>query len=232
MLQGHSLLALQGPASEAALASLAPGVTELGFMQAGEFELGDARCLVHRCGYTGEDGFEISVADEQAQSLARRLLACPGVEPAGLGARDSLRLEAGLCLYGHDLDPATTPVEAGLSWIIARRYRSDENAKARFPGAHIILEQLKSGPPRKRVGLLPRGRVPVRAGAGLTDIRGLEAGRVTSGGFGCTLDRPVAMGYVAPQFAEPGTELQVRIRNRSEHVQVAALPFITLHYRH
>lgn len=232
MLSGHSLLALQGPASEAALASLAPGVAKLAFLQAGEFELGGARCLVHRCGYTGEDGFEISVTDDHAEALARCLLACPGVEPAGLGARDSLRLEAGLCLYGHDLDTTTTPVEAGISWVIDRRYHSSEGEKALFPGAHIILEQLNSGPPRKRVGLLPQGRAPVRADAELTDALGAEAGRVTSGGFGCTLDRPVAMGYVAPQFAESGTELQVQIRNRSENIQVAPLPFITLHYRH
>ncbi len=176
----------------------------------GEVTVAGVPCRVARSGYTGEDGFEISVAADRAEDLARRLLEAPEVAPAGLGARDSLRLEAGLCLYGHELTTATTPVEAQLGWTIARRRR----AEGGFPGAATILEQLERGPGRKLVGLRPQGRAPAREGTEVQDQRGQRVGVVTSGGFGPTVDGPIALGYVESAHATPGTAVQLAIRGR------------------
>lgn len=227
----RALLALQGPEACAVLGALNAAVSGLKFLRAGEFALAGVSCLVHRCGYTGEDGFEISLDAAHAPAIARRLLQHAAVEPAGLGARDSLRLEAGLCLYGHDIDAMTTPVEAGLGWVIARRHRSDP-ALARFPGASGILSEIRNGAGRLRVGLRPEGRVPVREGAVILGRAGGQAGRVTSGGFGPTINGPIAMGYVAAGLAAPGTELEVEIRGRSHIMRVAALPFVKHRYHH
>jgi aminomethyltransferase len=223
---GRALLALQGPQSAAVMARLAPGAGDLVFMHAAAIAVDGVDCYVSRAGYTGEDGFEISVAADAADGLARRLLAEPEVAPVGLGARDSLRLEAGLCLYGHDIDTTTTPVEAALTWAVAKRRRES----ADFPGAAAILEQLDGGAARRRVGLLPEGRAPVREGAVISDSDGNEIGKVTSGGFSPTLERPIAMGYVASAFVEVGTEVQVNLRGREVAARVAAMPFVEPNY--
>jgi aminomethyltransferase len=220
------LLALQGPQAAAVLARLAPAAGDLVFMRASGMTVDGVDCYVSRAGYTGEDGFEISLPADAAEAIARRLLGEPEVEPAGLGARDSLRLEAGLCLYGHDIDTTTTPVEAALTWAVAKRRREG----ADFPGAATILAQLKDGAVRRRVGLLPEGRAPVREGAPISDSDGTEIGRITSGGHSPTLGRPIAMGYVATASAKPGTEVQVELRGRPVTTVVAALPFVEPRY--
>lgn len=229
MLADRALLALQGPLAAKVLGELNPAVAGLAFLQAGAFDLAGISCFVTRSGYTGEDGFEISMAAEQAAALADRLLVAPAVEPVGLGARDSLRLEAGLCLYGHDLDETTTPVEAALTWVIAKKYR-DGTTEARFPGAAVMLDQLAAGPGRKRVGLKPAGRQPVREQTSILDTGGGEVGTVTSGGFGPSVGGPVAMGYVGTGYAVAGTALQVIIRGRSHDLHVVDLPFIGHRY--
>ncbi|MSO81008.1 MAG: glycine cleavage system aminomethyltransferase GcvT [Alphaproteobacteria bacterium] len=223
----RALLALQGPQAAAVMARLAPDAAALRFMHGAPVAVAGFPCLVMRSGYTGEDGFEISVADDAAEALARRLLAEPEVAPAGLGARDSLRLEAGLCLYGHDIDRTTGPVEAGLAWTIAKRRR----AAADFPGAAPILAALVSGSARRRVGLRPEGRQPVREGADILDAAGDVVGRVTSGGWSPTLDAPIAMGYVAAGHAAPGTSLAVTMRGKAVACAIAALPFVVPNYR-
>ena len=230
MHSDRALLALQGPESARALASLCPQAGDLAFMQGGEFNLLGTHALIHRCGYTGEDGFEISVIDTDVERIARELLARDGVAPAGLGARDSLRLEAGLCLYGSDLDAGTTPVEAGLAWTIASKYRNNNIGAAGFPGASIILMQLHDSDVRRRVGLRPEGQVPVRSGTPLLDPSGVVVGRVTSGGFGASLGVPIAMGYVEAQWSRPGTALQAEVRGRSRALQVCTLPFVPHRY--
>ena len=222
----RALLALQGPQAASVMARLAPGAGDLVFMRAAGMTVDGVDCFVSRSGYTGEDGFEISLPAAAAEVVARRLLAEPEVEPVGLGARDSLRLEAGLCLYGHDIDTTTTPVEAALAWAVAKRRREG----AGFPGASTILEQIASGAARRRVGLLPEGRAPVREGASIGDGEGNEIGRVTSGGYSPNLERPIAMGYVATAFAEPGTQVQVSLRRRTLTTIVVALPFVEPHY--
>lgn len=226
-LTDRALLALQGPAAAAVLSRLAPAVSRLVFMTGGWFTLAGADCYVTRSGYTGEDGFEISVPNATAELLARDLLAFPDVAPVGLGARDSLRLEAGLCLYGHELDDRTTPVEAGLAWALAKSRRADPHG---FIGAEIILRQLRNGAERRRVGLLPEGRVPVRDGAELRGADGKTVGRVTSGGFSPTLGRPIAMAYVAASSAATGTELTATVRDKPVPVRVAPLPFVAPRY--
>ena len=226
----RALLALQGPAAASVLASLNPAIATLEFMTGREFSIDGSACLINRCGYTGEDGFEIAVAANAAEHLARRLLAHGQVEPVGLGARDSLRLEAGLCLSGADLDSTTSPVEAGLSWVIARKYVGATATPARFPGAPIILRQRREGTTRVRVGIRPTGRIPVRAGAALCTHEGTHVGTVTSGGFGPSLDVPIAMGYVEPACAAPGTLLTVTIRERVHTVEVTRLPFVPHRY--
>lgn len=224
-LAERALLALQGPEAERALARLAPECAGLRFMQTAALRVGGLDCRVSRLGYTGEDGFEISVAADHAAKLARTLLAAPEVRPAGLGARDSLRLEAGLCLYGHDIDRSTTPVEAGLGWTIGKRRREEGG----FPGAATILRQLAEGPPRKLVGLRPEGRAPAREGTAIVGF-GDVVGRVTSGGFGPTVGGPVAMGYVPTALARPGARLELRIRGRDEPAEVTSLPFVPHRY--
>ena len=220
--EGLALLALQGPRAAAALAALCPAAPDLGFMTTAALAIDGIACTVGRSGYTGEDGFEISVPANRAGDVAQRLLAHPDVTPAGLGARDVLRLEAGLCLYGQDLDETTSPVEAGLAWTVAARRR----AAADFPGAARILRELADGPARRRVGLRPEGRVPARAGAAVRDRRARPVGRVSSGGFSPCLGAPVAMGYVDAAHTAPGVELVVSIRDREAACRVAALPFV------
>ena len=222
----RALLALQGPQAAAVMARLAPESSALSFMQGAPMSVDGAPCFVTRSGYTGEDGFEISVANDAADALARRLLAESEVAPIGLGARDSLRLEAGLCLYGHDIDLGTTPVEAALAWTIAGRRREAGD----FPGAGRILAQLADGAPRRRVGLLVDGRAPAREGAAIVDAAGAEIGRVTSGGFAPTLERPIAMGYVVRAAATPDTELTLRVRDRPVAARVTKLPFVAANY--
>jgi aminomethyltransferase len=226
-LGDRALLALQGPKAAAVLGALAPAAADLVFMQSAEMDVGGVPCRVARSGYTGEDGFEISLLADRAEELARRLLESGEVEPAGLGARDSLRLEAGLCLYGQDLTPETTPIEAGLRWTIGKRRREAGD----FPGAKVILDQLASGPPRKLVGLRPEGRTPARAHSEIRDEAGRRVGEVTSGGFGPTVGAPVALGYVASVQAEPGTSVQLVVRERPHPAAVAPLPFVPHRYQ-
>ena len=227
ILEDRALLALQGPKAERVLGELAPECRDLVFMQGVEMTLDGAAAYVTRSGYTGEDGFEISVPNEAVEDLARRLLAHDDVAPVGLGARDSLRLEAGLCLYGHDIDETTSPIEAGLAWAVGKRRR----AAADFPGAEVILDHLTDGPARKRVGILPEGRAPVREGAVIRDAGDTEIGMVTSGGFGPTVGGPVAMGYVNSASAAMGTALNIELRGRTVAATVADLPFVPANYK-
>jgi len=225
-LEDRALLALQGPAAADVLARLAPACRTQAFMSAAAYTLAGASCIVTRSGYTGEDGFEISVPGDAAERLAQRLLAEPEVRPVGLGARDSLRLEAGLCLYGHDIDTTTTPVEAGLAWSIGKRRR----AEGGFPGFEAIRDQLERGTSRRRVGILPEGRAPARDGTEITDPSGRRIGIVTSGGFGPTVGGPVAMGYVETALSKEATPLALVVRGTPRPAKVAALPFVKPHY--
>ena len=226
-LAGRALLAVQGPAAAAVMARLATATVELAFMQTAEMSVAGLPARVARSGYTGEDGFEISLAGRHAETLARRLLEQPEVAPAGLGARDSLRLEAGLCLYGHELSPATTPIEAQLGWTIPKRRRIEGG----FPGATVIQGQLERGPSRKLVGIRPDGRAPAREGTRIQDADGRPLGEVTSGGFGPTVGGPVALGYVASAHAAPDTILQLAIRERPHPARVVKLPFVAHRYK-
>jgi aminomethyltransferase len=221
-LDGHALLALQGPAAAAVLARFVAGIESLPFMAAAEVALAGGPALLTRSGYTGEDGFEISLPAAAAAGLAERLLSEREVMPVGLGARDSLRLEAGLCLYGHDIDETTTPVEADLAWTVAKRRR----ARGDFPGAAIILRELAEGPRRKRVGLRPEGRAPARAGAAITTPDGAVIGRVTSGGYGPSVGGPIAMGYVATAHAAAGGEVSLIVRGVPRPARIVPLPFV------
>ena len=228
----RALLALQGPRAEEVLSSLAPDAAGMRFMDVREVAVEGAHCIVSRSGYTGEDGYEISVPTGRAEAVARALLGHEAVLPVGLGARDSLRLEAGLCLYGNDIDETTTPVEAGLSWAIQKVRRRDGEREGGFPGADTILAQLVHGAPRRRVGLRPEGRAPVRAGATIHQEREDQpVGTVTSGVYGPTVDGPVAMGYVPAALAEPGTRLFAEVRGKRLPVAVAELPFTKPGYR-
>jgi aminomethyltransferase len=226
-LAERALLALQGPAAEEVLVRFAPGAADLVFMSTAEMSVGGTPCRVARSGYTGEDGFEISVPAEEAEVLARRLLDEPEVGPAGLGARDSLRLEAGLCLYGHDIDAGTTPIEAGLGWTIAKRRREEGG----FPGAEVIRRQIEEGPPRRLVGLKPDGKAPAREHTEIQSEDGGRLGEVTSGGFGPTVGGPIALGYVGASHAEPGTRVQLVVRGRPNPARVVALPFVPHRYK-
>ncbi len=226
-LADRALLALQGPRAAEVLAGLAPEAAELAFMATAEMTVGGVAARVSRLGYTGEDGFELSVAADRAEALARRLLADGLVRPAGLGARDSLRLEAGLPLYGHEIDTTTSPIEAGLGWSIGQRRR----AEGGFAGAAAIQAQLRHGTARRLVGVRPEGRAPAREGTEIRDAAGAVVGRITSGGFGPTVGGPVAMGYVATALAEPGTGLVLMVRGRPLAARVAALPFVPRRYR-
>ncbi|HJV81750.1 glycine cleavage system aminomethyltransferase GcvT [Noviherbaspirillum sp.] len=229
-LADRALLALQGPAAGAVMARLAPETARMIFMNTAKVTLVGAECFISRSGYTGEDGFEISVPGDKAEELARLLLAQPEVAPIGLGARDSLRLEAGLCLYGHDMDVNTTPVEASLGWALSKARRADGARPGGYPGADIIMRQLAEGVARKRVGLLVKDRMPVREGAELVDTDGRAIGKVTSGGFGPTVAVPVAMGYVATELAKPGTALQAIVRGKPVPVEVVKTPFTPQRY--
>jgi aminomethyltransferase len=230
LFEQRALLALQGPAAVTVLARLAPGVAAMTFMQFAAVSVDGIDCYVSRSGYTGEDGFEISVPAEQADSLARRLLAEPEVAAIGLGARDSLRLEAGLCLYGHDMNTETTPVEASLWWAISKARRSDGARAGGFPGAEVIFAQQRDGITRKRVGLLPQERTPVREGAEVVDAEGTVVGSVCSGGFGPTLGAPVAMAYVDSAHCALDSELWAVVRGKRVAVKVSKMPFVPQRY--
>jgi len=232
-LADRALIALQGPKAESALARLCPDAAAMRFMDTGPRRVDDIDCFVSRSGYTGEDGFEISVPAEQAERLAKALLANEDVLPIGLGARDSLRLEAGLCLYGHDIDTTTTPVEGALEWSIQKSRRRGGARAGGFPGAERILSQFENGAPRRRVGLRPEGRAPVREAAPLfADAASSEPiGAVTSGGFGPSLNAPVAMGYLpAPQAAAGGLVFS-EVRGQRLPLRIAAMPFVPNTYK-
>ena len=226
LMDEHALLALQGPKAVDALSRLVPGVADLVFMQAAAFDWQGHDLWISRSGYTGEDGFEISVPAEAAEALADALLAQPEVKPIGLGARDSLRLEAGLPLYGHDLDPETTPVMADLGFALFKRRRETRG----FPGADRILLERENGPVARRVGLLVEGRQPVREGASVVDAEGSTVGRVTSGGFAPSVGAPIAMAYVPAAMAAPGTRLQLAQRGKVHAATVTPLPFVPHRY--
>jgi len=238
----HALLALQGPQAATVLARLSPGIERFVFMTGGAVQIGGIPAFATRSGYTGEDGFEISVAGKDADALARLLLAQPEVKPVGLGARNSLRLEAGLCLYGNDIDTTTTPVEASLNWAIQKVRRTGGAREGGFPGAAKVLAQLAAATAgaagrtdhdtlkRKRVGLVALERIPVRDGTVLQSFEGHVIGFVTSGLLGPTADRPIAMGYVATAFSEPGTRVQAIVRGKPVPMEVSTLPFVPTRY--
>jgi aminomethyltransferase len=233
VLENRALLALQGPRAALVLAGILPGVENIPFMSWRAFswrafDRDGAAVWVSRSGYTGEDGFEISVPIDIAQAFALRLLEHEDVAPIGLGARDSLRLEAGLCLYGHDIDETTDPIEAGLLWSIGKRRR----AEGGFPGFERIRAAITEGPSRRRVGLAPQGKAPVREGAELLSPGGRIVGSITSGGFSPSLSRPIAMGYVARDFAAAETPLETELRGKRVEVRVAPLPFTPHCYFH
>ena len=230
LLPELALLALQGPQAAAALGRLNPAVCRLVFMTGMNFELLGTICHVTRSGYTGEDGFEISVPAERAADLARALLAMPAVKPAGLGARDTLRLEAGMCLYGHDINVETTPVEAGLSWAIQKSRRPGGARPGGYPGAGVIEGQLAGGAAIKRVGLLGLERMPVREGATIQDARGHPLGKVTSGTLAPTVDQPIALAYLAANHAIEHHEVYAEVRGKALPMRVTPLPFTPHHY--
>ncbi len=226
VLENRALIALQGPEAGAGLAALSPDPGALAFMGVAETRLLGVNGIVTRSGYTGEDGFEISLPPEAATAVAERLLGLPGVLPAGLGARDSLRLEAGLPLWGNDIDELTTPVEAGLTFALGKRRRMAWD----FPGAAAIRDQLANGPGRRLVGIRPEGRAPARAGTTIAAEDGTEAGTVTSGGFGPSVGAPIAIGYVRKDLAEDGTPLRLAVRGNLLPARVAPLPFVPHRY--
>ncbi len=227
-IEDRALIALQGPMAETALSTLSSGVAGMRFMDVATVSLNGAECWVSRSGYTGEDGYEISVPASAAEALAETLLEHDAVLPIGLGARDSLRLEAGLCLYGHDIDAATTPVEAALTWAIQKTRRSGGERAGGFPGADRILAELAASPAKKRVGLRPEGRAPMRDGVQIfaSETDASPIGHITSGGFGPTVGGPVAMGYVATAHAKQGDTLFGELRGKRLPLIVSALPFV------
>jgi aminomethyltransferase len=222
----RALIALQGPKSAAVLERHSAGAATMGFMTARNASFDGIECHISRSGYTGEDGYEISVKANRVRAIAERLLGHAEVKPVGLGARDALRLEAGLCLYGHDIDAGTSPVEAGLAWSIQKRRREEGG----FPGAERVLAELRDGARRQRVGLRPEGRVPAREGAEIKSQDGAPIGTVTSGGFSPTLNGPIAMGYVERAFAAPGTPVALVVRGKDIPATVATLPFVPHRY--
>jgi len=226
----HALLALQGPAAAAVMRRLAPALAQLTFMTGADARIAGIDCFATRSGYSGEDGFEISVAGGDADALARALLAEPEVEPAGLGARDTLRLEAGLCLYGHEIDTTTTPIEAGLTWAIQKVRRPGGDRAGGYPGAATIERQLAHGTDRKRVGLVGDERAPVREGAAIVDDVGIAIGRVTSGTIGPSVGKPIALAYVPTALAAPGTKLDAEVRGKRQPMRVVPLPFAPHRY--
>lgn len=220
------LFALQGPKAVNVMQGIFPGCEDLTFMRSRKMSYQGQDCMVSRCGYTGEDGFEVLVPADTGAALVSKLLEDERVKPIGLGARDSLRLEAGLCLYGHDMDATRTPVEADLQWVIQKSRRT----RADFPGAAKILGQLENGAEEKRVGIQPLGRAPAREGTEI-HLNGARIGVVTSGGFGPSVERPVAMGYVGSGYVEPGTKVDLMIRGKAHPAEVAALPFVQANYK-
>ena len=232
-LADRALLALQGPKAESVLAKLCTDAPSMRFMDAGARQVAGIACFVSRSGYTGEDGYEISVPADEAARLAKLLLEDTDVLPIGLGARDSLRLEAGLCLYGHDIDTSTTPVEAALEWSVQKSRRKGGARAGGFPGADRILAQFETGAARRRVGLKPEGRAPVREGAPLfADATSTEqVGTVTSGGFGPSLNAPVAMGYLPTALAAAGTQVFAEVRSQRLACRVSATPFVPNTYK-
>ena len=227
ILEDRALLAIQGPKAGEVVARLSPETADMTFMTFAEVTIAGIACFATRSGYSGEDGFEISVPASQATELAKKLLSEPEVEAIGLGARDSLRLEAGLCLYGHDIDTTTTPVEADLKWAINKRRREEKN----FPGANIIMDQIENGTERLRVGIKPEGRAPAREGTEIQDGDGNTIGTVTSGGFGPSVDGPVAMGYVKTDFSAEGDEIKLIVRGKAIAAHVVKMPFTPHRYR-
>ncbi|ABQ13850.1 glycine cleavage system aminomethyltransferase GcvT [Dichelobacter nodosus] len=228
--QDRALIALQGPKSAAVLSVLNPAVKDLKFMQAGMFKILEEDCWVSRSGYTGEDGFEISIPAKIAMALANALLSDSRVHPAGLGARDSLRLEAGLCLYGNDIDTTTTPIEAGIAWAIQKVRKPEGEREGGYPGAEIIAQHIKNGVARRRVGFSIEGKLPVRQHTKIFH-NDKEVGEITSGGFAATLDAPVAMGYVDSELATTGTEFVAMVRNKAIKMQIVDLPFVKKDYK-
>jgi len=219
-IRDRALIALQGPKAVEVFKRFAPAGADMLFMTAQAMDVAGVPCLVSRSGYTGEDGYEISVPEKDAVSLTKKLLGEAEVKPIGLGARDSLRLEAGLCLYGHDIDETTTPVEGALTWVIGKRRREEAN----FPGSKIILGQIANGASRKRVGLLPEGKAPAREGTEIV-ADGKVIGTITSGGYGPTVGGPIAMGYVDTSHAKVGTEVELMVRGKGRPAKVVAMPF-------
>ena len=227
ILTDRALVALQGPKAGEVLARLSPATAEMTFMNFREVDIAGIPCFATRSGYTGEDGFEISVPSDRAEELAKTLLAQPEVEPAGLGSRDSLRLEAGLCLYGHDITTETTPIEGDIKWVVNKRRRETGG----FPGADIILGQLADGVDRLRVGILPEGRAPAREGTEIQDLDGNSIGTVTSGGFGPSVGGPIAMGYVATAFAAENTAVNLIVRGKPLAAKIVKMPFTQKSYK-
>jgi aminomethyltransferase len=223
----RALLALQGPRAGAVLDKLSPGIDFLSFMRVARAKVAGVDAIVGRTGYTGEDGFEISVQAEDAETVARALLADPDVMPIGLGARDSLRLEAGLCLYGHDIDETTDPAEANLVWAIGKRRKTELG----FPAAAKIMDRVLNGTAKKRVGIRPDGRAPARDGTEIADKTGRIIGKITSGGFGPSLGAPIAMGYVETAFAADGTEVDLLVRGKALPARIAPMPFVPHRYK-
>jgi len=221
-IEDRALIALQGPKAVEVLARFAPGVADMDFMTSENIDVAGIPCFVSRSGYTGEDGNEISAPADKAVELTKKLLGEAEVKPIGLGARDSLRLEAGLCLYGHDIDETTTPIEGALGWTIGKRRREEAN----FPGAKIIMEQIASGVSRKRVGILPEGKAPAREHTEIVDGSGKTIGEITSGGYGPTVGGPIAMGYVETAFAKVGTEVELMVRGKGRPAKIVAMPFV------
>ena len=232
-LNDRALLALQGPRAEGVLAEFWADISAMKFMDVQNIEIHDVACIVSRSGYSGEDGFEISVPADKAESIARALLEHPDVEPIGLGARDSLRLEAGLCLYGNDIDTTTNPIEAALEWAMQKARRNGGARAGGFPGSERILAELDNGASRRRVGLKPDGKAPVRSHAKLfSDAEGVrEIGEVTSGTFGPNAEGPVAMGYVPIALSAVGTQIFAEVRGKFLPMTVTALPFVTPTYK-
>ena len=223
----RALLALQGPRAGAVLEKHSPGIDALNFMRVTRAKVAGIDAIVGRTGYTGEDGFEISVSADDAEKLARALLADPDVLPIGLGARDSLRLEAGLCLYGHDIDETTDPAEANLVWAIGKRRKTELG----FPAAAKIMDRVLNGTAKKRIGIRPDGRAPARDGTEIADKTGRIIGKITSGGFGPSLNAPIAMGYVETKFAADGTEVDLLVRGKAMPARIAPMPFVPHRYK-
>ena len=232
-IESRALIALQGPASEAVLGKYHPQIENMKFMDVETLTIDGAECWISRSGYTGEDGFEISIPAEAAEPITRSILSNQNVEFIGLGARDSLRLEAGLCLYGHDIDQATTPVEASLTWAIQKARRSNGSRASGFIGSEIILKQLAGGTNKKRVGLLPQTRAPMREGVEIfaTETSKEAIGKITSGGYGPTVGYPIAMGYINSEYANSEDDLFGELRGKRVPVKVSNLPFVPLNFK-